>query len=292
MKKINILLLTGIMSLSLTACGSSFQANNTSQPPASANTEDVSATSPADASIPADIALPGKTAPSTTPEASTYNNRHTITVSSSEHIHVTPDIAQIVYSVRTQKSTAAGCQSENNAAVSQVIELLKSLGVKEVSIQTSDYCMHPVYNYSQNTARITGYEATTSLTVSDLPIENLDSILTESVSTGINTIQSITYQSSTYDAGYQDALIKASESAYQKAGILAAASGATLGKVISLEETSGYSQARYTDYARAGMINSLSAAKEEALSDSASIMPGEISVEAGLIVTYELIYQE
>lgn len=91
---------------------------------------------------------------------------NTITVNSSESVCVIPDIAQIVYSVRTEAKTAGDCQQQKATAVSKVIELLKSLGVEETSIQTSDYYMHPIYNYSNNTAKVTGYEASTSLTVS------------------------------------------------------------------------------------------------------------------------------
>ena len=220
----------------------------------------------------------------------TYNENHTITVNSSEQVCIVPDIAQIVYAINTQKTSAADCQKENSASVAQVIELLKSLGIEETSIQTSDYYMHPVYNYSGNTARITGYEAVTSLTVSDLPIGDLDMILAESVSTGINTVQSITYMASGYDQSYQEALTLAVNTAYQKAQVLATASGSSIGNVTGIQETSGYSEARYTDYARSNLTNSLALAKEEALMDTAeSIMPGEITVEASVIVTYQLI---
>lgn len=213
-----------------------------------------------------------------------------ITVNSSEQVSVAPDIAQVVYSVQTQESTAAGCQQENAKAVGQVIELLEELGVEEASIQTSDYSMNPVYNYSTSTPKLTGYKAVTTLTVSDLPIEELDTILAQSVSTGINTVQSITYQASRYDESYQEALAGAAASAYRKAQVLAESAGGKVGKVISIQETSGYSEARYTDYARSSAANA--SAKMEAATDLVeSIMPGEIAVEAGIIVEYQLIYE-
>ena len=93
-----------------------------------------------------------------------------------------------------------------------------------------------------------------------------------------------------YDQSYQDALTLAVDTAYQKAHVLAAASGTTVGPTISIQETSGYSEARYTDYARSNLTNSLALAKEEAIMDTAtSIMPGEIAIEASVIVTYQLV---
>lgn len=270
MKKINVLLSIGLTALLTTACGQTAQSDLDLVP-----------------------AQP-LSSPSTTIEISGTSantvigySENTILVSSSEKVTVVPDIAEVIYCVRTENKEAATCQSNNNEAVSQVIELLKGLGIKETSIQTSDYYMHPIYNYSNNTARVTGYEATTTLTVSDLPIHELSDILTQSVSTGINTIQSITYQASKYDECYQEALTAAITSAHRKADVMAAAADCTIGYVISMQETSGYSEARYTDYARMGQFN---AAKEEALMDTAaSIMPGEIQVEAAIIVEYQLI---
>ncbi|MBD5547921.1 MAG: SIMPL domain-containing protein [Lachnospiraceae bacterium] len=213
---------------------------------------------------------------------------NSITVNSSEKVTVVPDIAEVVYSVRTQAREAAACQQQNTEQVSQVIELLKGLNVAETSIQTSDYYMNPVYDYSGNTARVTGYEAITTLTVSDLPIDGLDEILVQSVSGGINTISSITYQASKYDESYQAALTAAVSTAHQKAEVLAGAAGCNIGSVINIQEASGYSEARYSDYALTNKYRS--SAKEELMAeaDTAGIMPGEIQVEASIVVEYQL----
>ncbi len=131
MRKIKLLLMVGIVSLGIAGCG-----NNASSTDAAANT------SPASLS-PQNIAV-GESTVSTSPVYET----NSIIVNSSEKVTVVPDIAEIVYSVRTQAKEAADCQQKNAEAVSQVIELLKSLNIEEKSIQTSDYYMNPVYNYS------------------------------------------------------------------------------------------------------------------------------------------------
>ena len=224
--------------------------------------------------------------PSTTGAESQGLPPHSITVNSSEKVAVEPDIAQVEYAVRTEASDAAACQQKNTESVSQVIDLLKSLNIQETSIQTSDYYMNPVYNYSGNTPRVTGYEAVTTLTVCDLPIDGLDEILSQSVSTGINTIRSITYQASRYDDCYQEALTAAVEAAHRKALALADAAGAQVGKVINITETGGYSDARYSDQALTGRYSA--SAKFEAAEDLAGIMPGEVQVEAAIVVEYQI----
>lgn len=269
MKK-NVLILSSLIMLAgLTACGRKISTAEASEAEKTVTPE-------------AEIAQ--------SPSPQTVSPEYMITVNSSEHISVVPDIAEVVYSVRTKADTASGCHQKNAESVDQVITLLKSLGISETSIQTSDYNMNPVYNYNSGSAVLTGYEAITTLTVSDLPIDELDDILAQSVSSGINTVQSITYQASKYDEGYQEALKKAVASAYEKAQVLAAASGASVGRVVSIQEVSGYSDARYTDYARSNQINNFSYAKEEALADTAGMMPGEVDVEAKIIVEYQLVY--
>lgn len=264
MKKLNVLLAIGMMSLGIIGCNS--------QPAPTLETVTETAADPAPISSP--------------------QTGNSIIVNSSEQITAVPDIAEIVYSVRTEAREAAACQQQNQEAVSQVVELLKSLNIAETSIQTSDYYMNPIYNYSGNTARVTGYEATATLTVSDLPIDGLENILSQSVSTGINTIQSITYQASKYDESYQQALTAAVLSAHEKAQVLAEAAGCSVGEVIGIQETSSYSEARYSDDALANKYRSTAFKEEMALWDMAdtagTIMPGEIQVKASIIVEYQI----
>lgn len=279
MKKASFLLTTGLILALITGCAASSSGSNTPSKEQRASGDTAEAQNqpedPADSQRLPDTFL------------STAYNTNSISVNSSEKVTVVPDIAQVEYSVRTQASDAASCQQKNTESVSQVIGLLKSLNVDEASIQTSDYYMNPVYNYSGNTPQVTGYEAITTLTVSDLPIDGLDEILSQSVSEGINTIRSITYQASKYDESYQQALTAAVASARQKAQALADAAGCQVGSVINIKETSEYSQERYSDSALTGRY----AAKQEmslAMEDGTGIMPGEIQVEASIVVEYQI----
>ena len=93
-----------------------------------------------------------------------------ITVSGMEEVKAVPDMAQIQYSVYTQAATAQECQEENAQNVNQTLETLKGLGVEEKSIQTSDYGLSPIYDWNSGRQKITGYQMSTSITVSDIPV--------------------------------------------------------------------------------------------------------------------------
>lgn len=280
-KFILFLSLLAILSVLFTACGNSGSGANVGDSNGNVGNSNGNVGSVAASSADA-VSVP----PAVTVGAASYG-RNTITVNSSETVRIVPDIAEAVYAVRTEAKDASACQQKNTEDVSHVIELLKSLGVEETSIQTSDYYMYPIYNYSGNTQRITGYEASTSLTVSNLPIDNLGNILAKSVEAGINNIQSITYQSSRYDEGYSNALKLAMESAKVKAEALAEAGGCSLGNVVGVCENSNYGKARYTDNALSAKTrNAAKMNLEDAAGEFSSIMPGEVEAEVNITVEY------
>lgn len=215
-------------------------------------------------------------------------NGDTISVTGQEEVKVTPDMAQIRYSIYTQEDTAALCQEINSKDLSAAIETLKGLGIKEESIQTSSYGLSPIQNWRSDTQEVTGYEMTTDLTVTDIPIDQVGEIISQSVASGVNNIDSVSYFSSNYDACYQDALKGAIAIAQKKAEAIAEASGKSLGSLVHVEEY-GYSpDTRYSSYS--SIRGTSGAAKMEAggaIADMA-VMPGQVSVEATVLVDFKL----
>ena len=210
-------------------------------------------------------------------------SQKSVTVNSTEQVSVVPDIAEIVYSIQTQGADAQTCQADNSAVSDQVVALLAQLGVAENSIRTTGYYLNPLYDWSGSMQVLTGYEAVTTLTVSDLPMDQVGEVLTQSVDAGVNNIQSISYLSSEYDSAYQEALSLAVAAARTKAEALAQAEGCTVGEILSIQETSGYTEARYNDNALAQATMANAAAE-----DSLSIMPGELDIEASVIVEFAM----
>lgn len=204
-----------------------------------------------------------------------------ISVSSREQVKVEPDMAEIVYSVYSQASDAQTCQTQNNTDLDEVLELLKSQGVENASIQTSNYGLNPIYNWEQGKT-ISGYEMTTAVTVTDIPIDQVGTILSESVDAGVNTIDSVSYLASNYDEAYQKALAKAVEAAKVKAQAMAAAGGCTLGKVVNIQEFGDYQQARYNGYSSRGAV------KEEMAVAGMGVMPGQVEIEANITVEFSI----
>ena len=120
-----------------------------------------------------------------------------------------------------------------------------------------------------------------------MSLDQVGEILTQSVDAGVNNIQSISYLSSEYDQAYQEALSLAVAAARTKAEALAQTEGYTVGEILFVQETSGYSEARYNDTALAQSTMTAAAAEE-----SVSIMPGELDIEASVVVEFSMQAQE
>ncbi|MBP3737260.1 MAG: SIMPL domain-containing protein [Lachnospiraceae bacterium] len=207
-----------------------------------------------------------------------------ITVGADHGVTVVPDTAQINFGVMTNARTAKEAQEKNTEDVNNVIAKLKELGVDEKDIRTTGYDMYPRYdNYGQT---ITGYNMHTNLSVSNQSIENAGMIVTECVAAGINSMNGITYTYSGYNEAYAEALGNATKAAQIKAEAIAAASGKTLGEILSVQE--GYQDVSLRNSYQNINYALAAPAAEEAMKDSAMILPGEVNVRAQVTVTYEM----
>lgn len=215
------------------------------------------------------------------------SGENTLNVNSRETVKVTPDMAEIVCGITTENADAAACQQENTEKLNAVVEYLKGLGYDESSIQTSDFSLNPRYDWSGNTQELVGYEMTSRVTLTNVPMDQVGSLLSETVAAGANEICSVSYFSSKYDECYQEALTKAVETARAKAETLAAASGQKVGAVISIQEYGENQSAKYVS-------SNMNFAREESVASAAAdmaVMPGEMEISAQIGVEFELVQE-
>ena len=226
-----------------------------------------------------------------------------ITVSASNEVKVVPDKARMSVSVVTEAKEAKDCQSQNAETVNAVIAALQGLGVEETSIQTSYSDLSPRYGQlkeeiaasskddeDENASvaydewTITGYEMTTSLSVSDLDIDNVGTAVQACVAAGANGADGIEYYASNYDEVYNAALGRALETARGKADGIAAASDVKVGKVLNVVEGYQDTSARYT-YAN---TMDFEESADAGAGVAAKTMPGQIGITAQVTVTYAI----
>lgn len=222
------------------------------------------------------------TVPSTITVQSAENTG--ICVSGEEKIKATPDIAEITYSVYTQGKDAKSCQTRNAEDVDAVLSLLKEKGIDEKEMKTSNVGLNPIYDWN-NGRKITGYEMTTEIVVSSVPIDEAGAIISDSVNAGINSIDSVQYQCSDFDALYAEALKNAITAARKKAELMAEAGGKKVVAMTQVQEVSNSDQA--VAYSSNNM-KQMAVMEADSADTGASLMPGQVEVEAEVSVTFSI----
>lgn len=222
------------------------------------------------------------TVPSTITVQSAENSG--ICVSGEEKIQATPDIAEITYSVYTQEKDAKSCQTENGNDVDAVLSLLKGKGIDEKDIKTNNVGLNPIYDWN-NGRKITGYEMTTEIVVSSVPIDEAGTIISDSVNAGINSIDSVQYQCSNFDELYAEALKNAITSARKKADLMAEAGGKKVVAMTQVQELSNGDQAvAYTS----NNMKQMAVMEADSADTGISLMPGQVEVDAEVSVTFSI----
>lgn len=204
----------------------------------------------------------------------------TLTVTGSGIATVTPDKASIAIGVQTADSSSKTAQDKNSKDVNNVIGALLDYGVKEKDISTSSFDLYANYDYSKDVSELTGYTATTMLTVKNLDVKDVGELLEKAAEAGVNQVNGISFDYTETEAAYDKALDAAMDRAQEKAEKLAAREGCRLGKILSVSEGDSNGSATYTG-ARAY--------QESAAADGGmNVMPGESDVTATVTITYQL----
>jgi uncharacterized protein YggE len=151
-----------------------------------------------------------------------------------------PDMAHITIGVTSEGATAREAQRATTQAIQKVMAALKSAGIAEKDIQTSNFSVSARYgDETEVRQQVIGYTVSNNVdtTVRELP--KLGAILDDVVSQGSNQIGGIAFDIAERDSLEDEARKRAVADARRKAEIYAAAAGVKLGRVMALTETGG-----------------------------------------------------
>jgi uncharacterized protein YggE len=163
----------------------------------------------------------------------------TFTVSGEGKVTMVPDIAVVHVGVTSQGSTVTRVQQELNTKINAMSDAIKKLGVDEKDIKTSYYNISPVYDYSSDTQRITGYQANSNLTIKVRKIDNANAVIDAATAQGANQVGGISFDVDDKTKAENQAREAAVADAKSKAEAAAKAAGFTLGRVINYSEGGG-----------------------------------------------------
>jgi len=205
--------------------------------------------------------------------------KRTVTVSASATVQVAPDAANITGGVVSDADTARAALDANSGSVSNLIDGLKAMGIKEKDLQTSNFSIQPRYENVQpeGPPQLVGYRVQNSINVLVRDLGKLGETLDLMVSLGANQMHDMTFIVSNAETLKDEARRAAIANALRRAELYAAAAGAEVGEVVRIsEETQGFEGGPRPMFRGAAMTASV------------PVEAGQETLEARVTVTWEL----
>ena len=172
----------------------------------------------------------------TTPAVAAPLPPRTITVEGHGEANGVPDSALVSAGVTTQANSAAAALSDNAKTMNRVFGALKSAGVQEKNIQTTNFSVQPQYANNSEDQKIVGYLVTNQVDVTLDHIANAGPIVDALVSAGANRMNGISFTIHDPKPLLMQARASAVEDAVAKAQAYAKAAHVALGPVLSISE--------------------------------------------------------
>ncbi len=207
----------------------------------------------------------------------------TIQVTGSGTVVGDPDMATLNLGVSAEKETVAEAREAAASAMTDVIESLKGNAVAEKDIQTQAFSIHPQYNYTDSGRVLRGYRVDNTVTAKVRELDTLSQVIDDAAEAGgdivvVNTIQFMIEDSTALQTQARGLAVKNAEA---KAQTLAQASSVSLGKPVSIIETTQAASPPIA-YAEAASLAADSART------STPIESGELAVSVNVTVVYEI----
>lgn len=205
--------------------------------------------------------------------------QQTINVNGSGEIYVSPDMANISFSVETNSKTASDAVKENAAKTNKVLEALKSQIGEDDTISTTGYNLSPMYEYNNQTKKseFAGYKATNTVLVKTYNLKTIGTLIDSAAEAGSNNIQGLTFDSTKRNDYRRDALVKAVKDAKTTAQTVANAAGVKITTIYQISPSYNYPTPVYRDYAETRMASAPAPTPIEA---------GEISIKANVNMVF------
>jgi len=210
----------------------------------------------------------------------------TITVSADGKVVVSPDIAKISFAVVSEGVDPKTISQENIKNINTAIDYLKTKGIEEKDIKTTQYNLSPKYEYDEKTRKtfISGYTLTQNVLVKIRDLNKVAEVISGLTEVGINRIDSISFEIDEPEKYFAEARNQAFEKAKKKAEEMALKNSVKLGKVINFSEWEPTTRP-YDSLRTFGMGGEGSVAASSVLP---KIQPGSEEITINVNITYEI----
>jgi hypothetical protein len=148
-----------------------------------------------------------------------------------------PDLATVRAGVVTEASTAAAAAADNATRMTRVVAALRAAGIASHDLSTAALQLQPRYAETPGQpSRVTGYQATNTVSVRFRDIARAGAVLDALVAQGANQIDGPTFALADPDAALDVARADAIARARARADLYARAAGLHVGRLVSISE--------------------------------------------------------
>jgi hypothetical protein len=206
------------------------------------------------------------------------SGERTLTLKGEGTAHAMPDLAWLRIGVETQASQAREALDANSGAMSKVLAALKSDGLADKDVQTSNFSIMAVYSDDPKKPRVvTGYSVGNQVTARIRDLPRTGEIIDQVVALGSNDIASVSFNLDDPTAAWNEARADAVRDAIAKSKLYASAAGVELGPILRIvEEPTGNFAPAARQFATA------------AVGAAPPIESGEITFRASVDITWSL----
>ena len=165
----------------------------------------------------------------------------TVSMTGHGEVRKAPDRAVVSVGVQSTAETAQAALAANSAAMNRIFAGLRTAGIADKFIQTSNFRVQLRYDYSDNSQpKLLGYDVINMVSVTVDDLTRIGALLDALVSAGSNQINGITFLVSKPEQAIDDARRLAVKDAVRKAGVYANAASFILGNILSVNESGNY----------------------------------------------------
>ena len=215
--------------------------------------------------------------------AETTDGASTVTVTGVGHVAVVPDQLAFDLSVSVLRDDLDQALDDGNTAMQAVVDTLKSSGVADKDVQTTDLSMYPEYDRKRKGQPpvLTGYRVSHSVSVTVEDFDKASAIVTAALNAGGSGVRldGLRLQVGDPDSSLEPARRDALDQARAKAEEYAANSSRELGEIVRISEVTD--EPYYRD-------ELAYAAADRDQSAAFPIQAGEQDLTANVVVVYEL----
>ncbi|MEM9740502.1 MAG: SIMPL domain-containing protein [Pseudomonadota bacterium] len=210
----------------------------------------------------------------------------TLAISASGEVRVEPDTAFVSLGVRSESATAEGAMAANRESMADVFAALRSAGLEDRDIQTSNFSLQPMYDYIDredgrgNERVLRGYGVSNEVSAKISDLDDVGATLDAVVTAGGNTFNGIRFALEDDTAARDEARRMAMETALARADLYASAAGYRVARIVTMSE-------RESRQGPQPMME-MAQARSMAMAVDTPIAGGEVGYTAQVNILFEL----